>query len=495
MNCLEWNSRGLGNQAAVHELRNIVKQERPSLLYVMETKISAKRVESLKESLGFAGCFAVNSDGLSGGIGVFWSADVSVEVKKFSFCHIDTMVRKIDSPELQWRWTGFYGAPRAEDRHHSWRSLRTLHWIEHSAWLCVGDFNETLYASEHFSRALRPEWQMRAFREVLEDCSLVDLGWSGVEYTWDNGQMGVANVKARLDRSLGNEAFMNMFAHKRVRHIVTSESDHCFVLSEVRVDVGDTRPRGPIQFRYEDVWQTHADYDDLVLAKWKKGAGRDGLSGVVQALNDMQASLSMWGAKEFGCLARKVRKLRQKLERLRGCSVGRGPTDEERAVVKQLREALRQEEIWMRQRSRVLWLREGDRNTAYFHRHAAHRKRINKVENLARDDGSICDNWTDVCTEVQSFYQNLYTSQGFNHMDELLDLVPTRVNQDMNTELDKTFSVEEVRAALFQMAPSKAPGVDGFTAGFFQRHWNLLKDDIVPAVLDFLNGGELPVDQ
>src|SRR6266540_7483338 len=43
------------------------------------------------------------------------------------------------------------------------------------------------------------------------------------------------------------------------------------------------------------------------------------------------------------------------------------------------------------------------------------------------------------------------------------------------------------------MAPSKAPGVDGFTAGFFQRHWDILKDDVVQAVLDFLNGGILPV--
>jgi hypothetical protein len=43
------------------------------------------------------------------------------------------------------------------------------------------------------------------------------------------------------------------------------------------------------------------------------------------------------------------------------------------------------------------------------------------------------------------------------------------------------------------MAPSKAPGVDGFTASFFQRHWSLIKDDVVMAVLDFLNGGTLPV--
>lgn len=78
-------------------------------------------------------------------------------------------------------------------------------------------------------------------------------------------------------------------------------------------------------------------------------------------------------------------------------------------------------------------------------------------------------------------------------MDELLNLVPPKVTPLMNEHLDKPFTAQEIRAALFQMVPSKAPGVDGFIAGFFQRHWDLLKDDIVLAVLDFLNGGELPV--
>jgi hypothetical protein len=78
-------------------------------------------------------------------------------------------------------------------------------------------------------------------------------------------------------------------------------------------------------------------------------------------------------------------------------------------------------------------------------------------------------------------------------MSELLNLVPTRVTSEMNSLLDKPFEPGDVRAALFQTAPSKAPGVDGFTAGFFQRHWDILQHTIVPAVLDFLNGGELPV--
>ena len=71
MNCMSWNCRGLGNPEAVRELRSIVKLEGPTLLFVMETKIKAKRVEELRYTLGFGGCFAVDSAGLSGGIGLF----------------------------------------------------------------------------------------------------------------------------------------------------------------------------------------------------------------------------------------------------------------------------------------------------------------------------------------------------------------------------------------------------------------------------------------
>jgi hypothetical protein len=76
----------------------------------------------------------------------------------------------------------------------------------------------------------------------------------------------------------------------------------------------------------------------------------------------------------------------------------------------------------------------------------------------------------------------------------LLHFVQERVNDDMRSFLDRPFTEEEVRTALFQMHPSKAPGVDGLTAGFFQRHWELVKPVVVPAVLQFLSGGDLPDD-
>lgn len=93
MNCMSWNNRGLGNPATVRELRKIVKQEGPALLFVMETKIRGKRVENLQNLLGFNGCFVVDSDGLSGGIGLFWNHEVNDELKKYSRAHIDVTVR------------------------------------------------------------------------------------------------------------------------------------------------------------------------------------------------------------------------------------------------------------------------------------------------------------------------------------------------------------------------------------------------------------------
>jgi hypothetical protein len=73
MNCVSANYRGLGNHPAVRELRGFVKQLDPTLLFVMEPKISAERVEKLKSTFGFSGVFAMDSDGLSSGAGLFWS--------------------------------------------------------------------------------------------------------------------------------------------------------------------------------------------------------------------------------------------------------------------------------------------------------------------------------------------------------------------------------------------------------------------------------------
>lgn len=140
---------------------------------------------------------------------------------------------------------------------------------------------------------------MRAFREVVDECAFQDLGWSGVPFTWDNRQSGVANVKARIDRALANEEFRQQFRFTKVRHISAAESDHCFVLLEFRVQRDDHGRRGARLFRYENVWQTHSDYEKVVSDCWRGQQRTPDLQGISESLTAMQRRLEPWGKKNL----------------------------------------------------------------------------------------------------------------------------------------------------------------------------------------------------
>jgi hypothetical protein len=89
------------------------------------------------------------------------------------------------------------------------------------------------------------------------------------------------------------------------------------------------------------------------------------------------------------------------------------------------------------------------------------------------------------------FYQGLFTAQEDLNPEMVCSHIPKKVMGAMNEFLDRPFTAEEVERALFQMSPHKAPGPNGFRAGFFQKHWALVKDSVVEAVLGFLNGGAM----
>lgn len=50
---------------------------------------------------------------------------------------------------------------------------------------------------------------------------------------------------------------------------------------------------------------------------------------------------------------------------------------------------------------------------------------------------------------------------------------------------------EEVKVILFQMNLDKAPGPDGMTPVFFQRHWGIVGNDIIKLARQFFASGEV----
>jgi hypothetical protein len=151
----------------------------------------------------------------------------------------------------------------------------------------------------------------------------------------------------------------------------------------------------------------------------------------------------------------------------------------------------REEMMWL-QRSWIAWLKEGDRNTKYFHRKAMYRAKKNRISKLMADDGHLTKDKKVMQHMATTFFKELYTVDSAVSPNEVAQLFQNCITDDTNATLCWEFSDEEISTALFQIGSLKAPRPDGFPAKFFQRNWAVLKDDVIKAVRKIFDTGQMP---
>ncbi|KAL0410933.1 UNVERIFIED_CONTAM: hypothetical protein Slati_3683000 [Sesamum latifolium] len=173
MTCLVWNCQGLGGSWTIRHLSDLVKRYNPPLVFLVETKCHSKKIESVKRRLNMYG-IGVDSRGKGGGLALLWNKSSFVNLLSFLDSHIDTVIQ-LDEGEDSWRFTGFYGAPETSNRSASWNLLRCLSGLSTFPWVCAGDFNAILVDSEKKGAVITPPWQLRDFREALNDSGLFEL--------------------------------------------------------------------------------------------------------------------------------------------------------------------------------------------------------------------------------------------------------------------------------------------------------------------------------
>lgn len=147
--------------------------------------------------------------------------------------------------------------------------------------------------------------------------------------------------------------------------------------------------------------------------------------------------------------------------------------------------------MW-RQRSRITWLMERDKNTAFFHNTTTTRKKCNTIEGIMDEKGVLVKEEVQIQRVAKKYFGEIFKGAvDRGNAQEVLAVVDRRVTEDMNVRLLLPFSKEEIHQALKQMAPLKAPGIDGLHALFYQRYWSSLGNDLTDVVLEFLNGGRM----
>ena len=110
------------------------------------------------------------------------------------------------------------------------------------------------------------------------------------------------------------------------------------------------------------------------------------------------------------------------------------------------------------------------------------------------ESGRWCEEKESIAQAAVAYFENIYTTASPSRVEEVVAAIPARVTEDMNESLSHAFTREEVATALKQIHPTKAPGLDGMSAIFYQKYWDIVGSSVTNMVLNVLNNN-LPISE
>ncbi|XP_074342605.1 uncharacterized protein LOC141680216 [Apium graveolens] len=375
----------------------------------------------------------VETQGHSGGIAFLWRNKDEVNLNSYSKNHIDLTIH--NKPGQLYRVTGVYGEPDRRKRSETWNLLRTLAMDNNLPWCLIGDFNNVVSQNDKKCGRPYPHNLVQGFRDVLEECQLIDMDLQGHQYTWERGLGTSQWIEVCLDRALVNISFQAMFEVAKLINLEISTSDHCPILLALQDNNYIARTQ---RFKFENARLREPMCQQIVAEVW---AEHEHLS-LFDKLKECSNILSAWGQEITGNFKQRIKSCKRILKALKGRR-----DDSSVELIKQeqrkLSEIYAQQEVFWRQRSEQLWLREGDSKTSQ------------------------------------------------TEWEEVTNCMENKLNADHNVMLLKPVEEFEVKEALFHMHPDKSPGPDGITPGFYQKFWHIVKEDVVKTVQKFFEDGKI----
>ena len=152
------------------------------------------------------------------------------------------------------------------------------------------DFNDILSSLEKFSSSSASHRRISLFRNCIDSCRLIDMGFNSPRFTWTNKRDNDL-VMERLDRFLCNPEWQQMFEEANVLHLPRTSSDHCPILlnSYPKPHSFGCRP-----FHLEAMWFSDPSFPTLVKDSWSLFP-----HNVSLALEDFTHRVSSWNKHHF----------------------------------------------------------------------------------------------------------------------------------------------------------------------------------------------------
>ncbi|XP_062085965.1 uncharacterized protein LOC133792073 [Humulus lupulus] len=326
---------------------------------------------------------------------------------------------------------------------------------------------------------------------------LSELRSNGSHFTWSNKQKEGSRIFSKLDRCFINEKWIDALPDSEVRINWDTISYHCFcIIKTVLFQVSGIRP-----FRFFNMWAKHKDFRNEVLSLWAKPTGGSGLFQISQKLRRIKPVLSEFNQKQIGDIIVQLyaaAKLNYEKAQL---LLQQSPESiillqEEQEAHDEFVSKSKMYESFLRQKSKINWLRFGDENTAFFHASLKQRRIRNRITYFLNEEGQMIDNNEEVVSHFFNHFKG-FLGKGsitISRADRTCFQQGCVLNLEQQLDLIQPFSKKDVKRTLFSISSIKSPGPNGFGSGFYKALWKDLGDDITEAILLFFEQGVISVE-
>jgi len=463
----------------------MIQSEKPAVVFLQETKSTNTAIERLFNK-AWSGSQSVSTDamGASGGLSMAWNPQI-LQLQDFHATrHFIQATFHLIGTDIHGHLTNTYFP---QDQQLKLKALETLTSLNSSRryplWISGGDFNIITHLEEKKGGRRKLEEDSTSFKDFIRSNQLIDVQTSNGTYTWTNKRRGVHNIASRLDRFLLSDNAIHLGGDFHASILPQGGSDHWpIMLQWTRPGKHCNRP-----FRYEAFWSSHPNFKEVVQTAWRTFTPPEGakMYKFQQKLRHLKQVLKAWNKNHFGNITESRQKLEQEMSILQQTIITAGRTEEladkEQSLWTALEARRSQEEILWRQKSRIKWLKEGEKNTKFFHRTTIQRRMHNNIAFINNSRGEKLERHEDMEKELRDHFQDMLkepTRSRTAAIQEVTRHIPKLITADHNRNLLQPVSMQEVEDAMAQLKDGKAPGPDGFTSNFFHEFWDLIRSEV-----------------
>ncbi|GKV02389.1 hypothetical protein SLEP1_g14827 [Rubroshorea leprosula] len=272
-------------------------------------------------------------------------------------------------------------------------------------WILGGDFNEVRYLQERsdWIQNMRFSKDSILFNDRLNEVELSDLPAFGPKFTWSNKRIEGLIVK-KLDRLLVNNTWVSTCPRTRAKFLPPDISDHC-AGSITIMEVATQNTRKP--FKIFNFWTKNERFLNIVQEVWSSVT----VSGcyMFQLCKKLKALKAPLRQLNKDCYSDLQGRIQQETSKLYAIQIDLLASPHEDLVLVEQEQARKvaelslAEEAFLKQKSRVHWLQEGDQNTTYFHKVMKVRQSKNLIKELHTEDDKILTEHEDIANEAIGF--------------------------------------------------------------------------------------------